>query len=47
MEAGTRAFLEGLARLIGVDEMTIVNWKKGRTKPTKKNLERLKMILRI
>jgi len=26
-----------LAKRIGVSEMTIVNWEKGRTKPTKKN----------
>lgn len=33
------------ARRIGVSEMTIVNWEKGRTKPTKKNSERLQEIL--
>jgi ribosome-binding protein aMBF1 (putative translation factor) len=31
--------------MIGVDEMTIVNWEKGRTKPIKQNLERLEKIL--
>jgi transcriptional regulator with XRE-family HTH domain len=40
-------FQRNLAKLIGVDEMTIVNWEKGRTKPTKKNLEQLQKILRI
>ncbi|MGA2319037.1 MAG: helix-turn-helix transcriptional regulator [Thermodesulfobacteriota bacterium] len=34
-----------LAKLIGVDEMTIVNWEKGRIKPTQKNIERIKTIL--
>jgi DNA-binding XRE family transcriptional regulator len=36
-----------LAKRIGVSEMTIVNWEKGRTKPEKKNLERIGMILRF
>ncbi len=31
--------------MIGVTEMTIVNWEKGRTKPAKEYLERLKKIL--
>jgi DNA-binding transcriptional regulator YiaG len=30
--------------MIGVDEMTIVNWEKGRTKPTRKNLEKIETI---
>jgi transcriptional regulator with XRE-family HTH domain len=34
-----------LAKMVGVNEMTIVNWEKGRTKPTKKNLERINAIL--
>jgi DNA-binding transcriptional regulator YiaG len=38
-------FQRDLAKMIGVDEMTIVNWETGKTKPTKKNLERLKTIL--
>jgi DNA-binding XRE family transcriptional regulator len=38
-------FQRDLAKIIGVDEMTIVNWEKGRTKPTKKNWERIKEIL--
>jgi DNA-binding XRE family transcriptional regulator len=38
-------YQKGLARIIGVDEMTIVNWEKGETNPTKKNLEKLKTIL--
>jgi DNA-binding XRE family transcriptional regulator len=38
-------FQRDLAKIIGVDEMTIVNWERGRTKPTKKNLDRIKAIL--
>jgi DNA-binding XRE family transcriptional regulator len=38
-------FQRDLAKLIGVDEMTIVNWEKGKTKPDRKNLERIKKIL--
>ncbi len=38
-------FQRDLAKLVGVDEMTIVNWEKGRIKPTQKNLERIKKIL--
>ena len=34
-----------LAKRIRVSEMTIVNWENGKTKPTKKNLEKLKIIL--
>jgi transcriptional regulator with XRE-family HTH domain len=34
-----------LAKLIGVDEMTIVNWEKGRTKPIRQYLKRLEKIL--
>ena len=34
-----------LAKRIGVSEMTVVNWEKGRTKPIKQNLERLEKIL--
>jgi len=30
-----------------VDEMTIVNWEKGRTKPTNKSLERLQKLLGV
>jgi DNA-binding XRE family transcriptional regulator len=40
-------FHRDLAKLIGVDEMTIVGWEKGRTKPIKKNFERLKIILEL
>jgi DNA-binding XRE family transcriptional regulator len=32
---------------MGVNEMTIVYWEKGKTKPTKENLERSKAILGI
>jgi transcriptional regulator with XRE-family HTH domain len=38
-------FQRDLAKIIGVDEMTIVNWEKGRTRPKGKNLERIKTIL--
>jgi DNA-binding XRE family transcriptional regulator len=38
-------FQRDLAKMIGVDEMTIVNWEKGRTKPTKKNMEKIKAIM--
>ncbi len=30
--------------MIGVSEMTIVNWEKGRTKPIKKNFEALQKL---
>ena len=30
---------------VGVNEMTIVNWEKGRTKPAKKKLQRLEKVL--
>jgi len=40
-------FQKNLAKMIGVSEMTIVNWEKGRTKPTKKNLERIKEIFGV
>ena len=33
-----------LAKRVGVDEMTIVNWEKGRTKPIKQYFERLEKI---
>ncbi len=40
MELGARTFPRGifqgdLAKMIGVDEITIVYWEKGRPKPTK------------
>ena len=38
-------FQVDLAKKIGVSEMTIVNWEKGRTKPIKQYFERLKKIL--
>jgi DNA-binding XRE family transcriptional regulator len=34
-----------LAKRIGVSEMTIVNWEKGRVRPMKRNLGRIKAIL--
>jgi DNA-binding XRE family transcriptional regulator len=38
-------FQKDLAKMIAVDEMTIVNWEKGRKKPSKMNLDRLETIL--
>jgi transcriptional regulator with XRE-family HTH domain len=40
-------YQRNLAKIIGVSEMTIVNWEKGGTKPTKKNLEGLQKLLGI
>ena len=40
-------FQKELAEMLDVDEMTIVNWERGKTKPTKENLERSKAILGI
>jgi len=34
-----------LAKKIGVNEMTIVNWEKGKTKPDRKKFEKLRAIL--
>jgi DNA-binding XRE family transcriptional regulator len=31
--------------MVDVNEMTIVNWEKGRTKPIKGNLERIRAIM--
>jgi DNA-binding transcriptional regulator YiaG len=33
-----------LAKRIGVDEVAVVNWEKGRTKPIKESLKRLEKI---
>jgi ribosome-binding protein aMBF1 (putative translation factor) len=38
-------FQVDLAKMIGADEMTIVNWEKGRTKPNNQSLKRLEKIL--
>jgi DNA-binding XRE family transcriptional regulator len=38
-------FQTDLAKKIGVSEMSIVNWEKGRTRPNKQSLERLEKIL--
>jgi transcriptional regulator with XRE-family HTH domain len=38
-------FQRDLAKRIGVDEMTIVNWKKGKTPPIRQNLQKLEKIL--
>ena len=43
LEQGLRQ--KDLAKRIGVDEMTIVNWETGKTQPTKSNLERLKLLI--
>jgi transcriptional regulator with XRE-family HTH domain len=40
-------FQRDLAKLIGVDEMTIVNWEKRRTKPSKEHIEKLETIMRM
>ena len=34
-----------LAKKIGVNEMTIVSWEKGKTKPGKKKFEKLRAFL--
>ena len=33
--------------MIGVDEMTIVNWEKGKVRPTKRDLGRIKGVFRF
>jgi ribosome-binding protein aMBF1 (putative translation factor) len=33
--------------MVGVNEMTVVNWEKEKTKPIKKYLERLEKILGV
>jgi ribosome-binding protein aMBF1 (putative translation factor) len=38
-------FRVDLAKRIGVSEMVIVNWEKEKTKPTRRNLEKIKAIL--
>jgi len=38
-------FQRDLAKMVGVNEITIVNWEKGSTKPTEKNILRIKEIL--
>ena len=38
-------FQKDLAKMIGVNEMTIVNWEKGRALPSEKNIEGIKEIL--
>jgi DNA-binding XRE family transcriptional regulator len=45
MEKGL--FQKDLANMIGVDETTIVNWEKGKTKPLKDKLRIIKDILKI
>jgi DNA-binding XRE family transcriptional regulator len=40
-------FQVDLAKMMGVNEMTMVNWEREGTKPTKRNLERIKVILRF
>ncbi len=36
-----------LAKLLGVAEMTIVNWEKGKTRPLKEKIRIIKDILKI
>jgi len=38
-------FQRDLANSIGVDEMTIVNWEKGRTRPGKESLKKLRIMM--
>ena len=50
LNGAQRAFQNGLfqvdlAKRVGLSEMTIVNWETGKTKPTKSNLERLKLLI--
>jgi len=45
MEVRARPIQVELAKRIGVSEMTIVNWEKGRMKPIKQYLKRLEKIL--
>jgi ribosome-binding protein aMBF1 (putative translation factor) len=40
-------FQVDLAKMIKMDEMTIVNWETGRTKPTRKSLEKLQEIMGV
>jgi ribosome-binding protein aMBF1 (putative translation factor) len=40
-------FQRDLAKMLGVDEMTIVNWEKGYTKPSQDKMKKLKSILKI
>jgi len=42
---GQGLFQVDLAKRIGVSEMTVINWEKGKTKPIKQYLERLVKIL--
>jgi DNA-binding XRE family transcriptional regulator len=34
-------FQRDLVKMVGMNEMTIVNWENGRTKPTRKNLGKI------
>jgi DNA-binding XRE family transcriptional regulator len=36
-----------LAKRIRVNEMTIVNWEKGRVRPTKRDLGKIKAVFRF
>jgi len=40
-----RLFQRDLAKIVGVNEITIFNWETGRIKPTEKNILRIKDIL--
>lgn len=39
-------FQKDFAKMLGVDEMTVVNWETGKRVPLKKNLERLSKFIR-
>ena len=40
-------FQKELAKIIGVDEMTVVNWEKMKTRPMAAKLKKLKRFIRI
>ena len=50
LNGAQRAFQNGLfqvdlAKRVGLSEITIVNWEKEKTAPTKRNLERIRAII--
>jgi DNA-binding XRE family transcriptional regulator len=40
-------FQRDLAKMLGVDEMTIVNWEKGHTRPARDKILKINSILKI
>jgi DNA-binding transcriptional regulator YiaG len=44
---GSLPFFLDQAKIIAVDEMTIVNWEEGRKKPAKGSLERIKIMFKV